>query len=65
MKNIKLPEVNWDKVLPRTAIFLVLSLVFALITRSRSILILVQFLDVAVVLCLTGLALLALAKRKQ
>ncbi len=65
MKQIKLPKINWDKVLPLSAAFLVLSMMFALLTRSRTILILVQFLDVAIILGLLGLVAIALANKKN
>lgn len=65
MKNIKLPKINWDKVLPLTATFLVVSLMFALLARSRTILLLVQFLDVVIILGLLGLVAIALANKKK
>lgn len=65
MKNIKLPKVSWDRVLVIAAFALGASLILALLTRSRTIILLVQFLDVAIILGLVVLVAIALAKNKK
>lgn len=67
--QIKLPKFRWERVLVLTLIWLGIFMLIALITRSRTMMIAAQILDVIVVLALigfTGYAFLkAYAKKKN
>ena len=48
--NVNLPGPNWDKILPRTAIAMVVAFILTLLTRSRSIIVAVEVIDILVIL---------------
>ncbi len=64
MKNeIKFPDFDWKRVTNISSVLLALSLLVALMTRSGTILRLVQFLDIAIILFLFAVVVASLVKR--
>lgn len=64
MKNeIKFPDFDWKRVTNISSVLLALSLFVALMTRSGTILRLVQFLDIAIIMFLFTVVVASLVKR--
>lgn len=61
--KLKFPKFNWDRILKTFAILLGGSFLAAMIIRGRTIIRIVQVLDVAVVLALLLLIFIAIVKR--
>ena len=58
--EVKLPTINWDKILKYSAISIVVVTAIAFISRARSILIVAEIIDVSIILFLIGLGTFAL-----
>ena len=60
---VKLPTFNWDAILKRSALLMVIVTCIALLSRARTLLALAELFDVGVILVLLGLGTYALIAR--